>query len=187
MNFNNPQLRHHFLQYRQFLLVLTGFCIAITLSSCNTVTTNQYEATVQTTLTWQIQYHIDPTNDKVPRFEEFASKSLLTRNGEQPKQAIGPDEKGLWWPILPPRPTIDEVEQRQKPQEQASAPELLRTAKYQITFVQEQKTVTLPTNYDVYRQVVRTYRTQKPLQLTLGIGDRSVEKAETSDNSSQIN
>lgn len=179
MNFNNSQFRHHFLQYRQFLWLLTGFCIALALTSCNTVTTNQYEATVQTTLTWQVQYHIDPTNDKVPRFEEFASKSLLTRNGEQPKErVIGPDEKGLWWPILPPRPTIDEVEQRQKPQEQASAPELLRTAKYQITFLQEQRSVTLPTNYDVYRQVARTYRDQKPLQLTLGIGDRSVTKAE---------
>jgi len=179
MNFNNPQLRDHFLQYRQFFLMLTGFCIAMTLASCETVTTNQYEATVQTILTWQVQYRIDPTNDKMPRFEEFASSSLLTRNGEQPQErVIGPDEKGLWWPILPPRPTIDEVEQRQRPQEQASQPEILQTAKYQLSFLQEQRTVTLPTNYDVYRQVARTYRDQKPLQLTLGIGDRSVEKAE---------
>jgi hypothetical protein len=44
MNFNNPQLRDHFLQYRQFFLMLTGFCIAMTLASCETVTTNQYEA-----------------------------------------------------------------------------------------------------------------------------------------------
>lgn len=168
--------------------MLTGFCIAITLASCETVTTNQYEATVQTTLTWQVPYHIDPSNDKVPRFEEFATASLLTRNGEQPQgRFIGPDEQGLWWPILPPRPTIDEVEQRQRPQEQASPPELLRTAKYQISFLQEQRTVTLPTNYDVYRQVVRAYRLRKPLQLTLGIGDRSVEKAEFSENFPEVN
>ncbi|MGB5961902.1 MAG: hypothetical protein WBG73_14640 [Coleofasciculaceae cyanobacterium] len=176
---NNPKFRHHFLQYRQFFLMLTSFCIAITLASCNTVTTEQYEATVQTTLTWQVPYYVNPTNDKIPRFEEFASSSLVTRNGEQPPgRVIGPDEKGLWWPILPPRPTIDQVEQRQKPQEQAKPPELLQTAKYQISFVQEQRTVTLPTNYDVYRQVARAYRSQKPLQLTLGIGDRSVTKAE---------
>jgi len=81
---------------------------------------------------------------------------------------------------LPPRPSIDEVEQRQQPQEKASKPELLRTANYQITYKQDGQTVTLPTNYDVYRQVARAYRSRKPLQLTLGIGDRSVEKAELS-------
>ncbi len=155
--------------------------MAVAITSCNTVTTNQYEATAQTTLTWQVKYSINPTNDKLPRFEEFASTSLLSRNGEQPKDAvIGPDEKGLWWPALPPRPSIDEVEQRQQPQEKASKPELLRTANYQITYEQDGQTVTLPTNYDVYRQVARAYRSQKPLQLTLGIGDRSVEKAELS-------
>ncbi|MDP8964938.1 MAG: hypothetical protein M3O33_13355 [Cyanobacteriota bacterium] len=155
--------------------------MAVAITSCNTVTTNQYEATAQTTLTWQVKYSINPTNDKLPRFEEFASTSLLSRNGEQPKDAvIGPDEKGLWWPALPPRPSIDEVEQRQQPQEKASKPELLRTANYQITYKQDGQTVTLPTNYDVYRQVARAYRSQKPLQLTLGIGDRSVEKAELS-------
>jgi hypothetical protein len=155
--------------------------VAVAITSCNTVTTNQYEATAQTTLTWQVKYSINPTNDKLPRFEEFASTSLLSRNGEQPKDAvIGPDEKGLWWPALPPRPSIDEVEQRQQPQEKASKPELLRTANYQITYEQDGQTVTLPTNYDVYRQVARAYRSQKPLQLTLGIGDRSVEKAELS-------
>jgi len=155
--------------------------VAVAITSCNTVTTNQYEATAQTTLTWQVKYSINPTNDKLPRFEEFASTSLLSRNGEQPKDAvIGPDEKGLWWPALPPRPSIDEVEQRQQPQEKASKPELLRTANYQITYKQDGQTVTLPTNYDVYRQVARAYRSRKPLQLTLGIGDRSVEKAELS-------
>jgi len=71
--------------------------VAVAITSCNTVTTNQYEATAQTTLTWQVKYSINPTNDKLPRFEEFASTSLLSRNGEQPKDAvIGPDEKGLW-------------------------------------------------------------------------------------------
>lgn len=151
----------------------------IAVTSCSTVITNQYEATVQTTLTWQVKYNIDPTNDKMPRFEEFASKSLLTRNGEQPQdRVIGPDEQGLWWPILPPRPSIDEVEQRKLPQEQASPPELLRTAKYLIKYQSNGQTLTLPTNYDVYRQVVRAYPNQKPLELTLGINDSSVTKAE---------
>jgi hypothetical protein len=169
----------YFLQNRQLFSMMTSFCVAVALTSCNTVTTDQYEATAQTTLTWQVKYSIEPTNDKVPRFEEFASNTLLSRNGEQPKDAvIGPDEKGLWWPALPPRPSIDEVEQRQNPQEQAGKPELLRTAKYQISYKQDGQAVTLPTNYDVYRQVARSYRLRKPLQLTFGIGDRSVTQAE---------
>jgi len=149
--------------------------------SCDTVTTDQYEATAQTTLTWQVKYSMNPTTEKNPRFEEFASNSLLNRNGEKPKDAvIGPDQKGFWWSALPPRPSIDEVEQRQKPQEKPSQPELLRSVKYQITYKQGGQTVTLPTNYDVYRQVARAYPSRKPLQLTLGINDASVEKAELS-------
>jgi hypothetical protein len=143
------------------------------------VTTNQYEATALTTLTWQVKYSIDSADDKHPRFEEFASNSLLNRNGEQPKDAvIGPDDQGLWWSALPPRPSIDEVEQRLKPQEKANKPEVLRTVKYQITYQQDGQSVTLPTNYDVYRQVARGYRSRKPLQLTLGINNASVTKAE---------
>ncbi len=36
----------------------------------------------------------------------------------------------------------------------------------------------LPTNYEVYRQVVKAYAQKTPLQLTLGVNDNSVEKAE---------
>ncbi|QFS51829.1 hypothetical protein GXM_09323 [Nostoc sphaeroides CCNUC1] len=37
---------------------------------------------------------------------------------------------------------------------------------------------TLPTNYEVYRQVVKAYPERTPLELTLGVNDNSVEKAE---------
>ena len=183
MNLNVLNFRQScFLGHRQLFSILTGLCIAVTLTSCSTVTTDQYEATALTTLTWQVKYSIDPVNDKQPRFEEFASNSLLNRNGEEPKDAvIGPDDKGLWWSALPPRPSIDEVEQRAKPPDKPSQPELLRTVKYQLTYKQDGQTVTLPTNYDVYRQVARAYPSRKPLQLTLGINDRSVEKAEFAD------
>ena len=153
--------------------------MTVVLTSCDTVTTNQYEATALTTLTWQVKYSTDPVNDKQPRFEEFASNSLLNNNGEQPKNGVlGPDDKGLWWPALPPRPSIDEVEQRQKHGEQPNQPELLRTVKYEMTYQQDGQRVTLPTNYDVYRQVARAYPSRKPLQLTLGINNASVTKAE---------
>ena len=153
--------------------------MAVTLSGCDTVTTNQYEATALTTMTWQVQYSTSPGNEKQPRFEEFASNSLLNRNGEKPKEAvIGPDDKGLWWSALPPRPSIDEVEQRQKSGEEPSKPEILRNVKYEMTYQQDGQTVTLPTNYDVYRQVARAYPSRKPLQLTLGVNNASVTKAE---------
>ena len=164
--------------HRHLFSLLISVCLTVALTSCDAVTTKQYEATALTTLTWQVKYSIDPVNDKDPRFEEFASNSLLNRNGEKPIGAILEDDKGLWWPILPPRPRIDEVEQRQQPQEEPSSPELLRSVKYQITYQQNGKKVTLPTNYDVYRQVARVYSSRKPLRLTLGINNASVTKAE---------
>lgn len=158
---------------------IVGGVIAIVLTSCSSVTTDQYEATAQTTYTWQVKYSLNPTSDKLPRFETFASTSLLNRNGLKPEGAVtGPDDRGLWWTALPPRPTVDEVEQRQRPQEKATTPELLKTVEYQISFGLGNEKRTLPTNYQVYRQVVKAYPQRIPLQLTLGINDNSVEKAD---------
>jgi len=38
-------------------------------------------------LTWQVKYSLNPTSDKLPRFETFASTSLLNRNGLKPEGA----------------------------------------------------------------------------------------------------
>lgn len=155
---------------------ITGSVIAITLTSCS-VTTDQYEAT-QTTYTWQVKHSLNSTSDKLPRFETFASTSLLNRNGLKPEGAVTePDEWGLWWTALPPRPTVD-VEQRQRPQEKATTPELLKAVEYQISFELGNEKRTLLTNHQVYRQVVKAYPQRIPLQLTLGVNDNSVEKAE---------
>jgi hypothetical protein len=62
--------------------------------------------------------------------------------------------------------------------EQASTPELIKSVEYQLSYRQGDRQVTLPTNYQVYRQVVKAYPTRTPLQLTLGVTDKSVEKAE---------
>lgn len=165
-------------QRRQILAIMTGFFLSAVLTGCNTVTTTQYEATAQTTMTWAVRYFTDPSR-KQERIETFASTSLINRNGEKPEDAvIGPDEKELWWPALPPRPTLDEIEQRQQPAEQFSNPEVLRTVEYQLTYHNGSETVTLPTNYDVYREVTKVYGSQQPLQLTLGVGDGSITKAE---------
>jgi hypothetical protein len=157
------------------MVVLTAF----TLTSCSTLTTAQYEATALTTYTWRVKDTNDLTNEPSPQFETFATRSLLNRNGLKPEGAVtGPDDRGLWWPALPPRPSVDEVEQRHKPQQKLSKPELLKTVEYNMTYTVGSQQRTLPTNYDVYREVVKAYPSRTPLQLTLGVNDNSVEKAE---------
>ena len=150
------------------------------LASCGTTTVQQYEAMAITTLTWQVNYTNDPQEDKRGRFEEFASSSLTNDNGQKPEGKVtGPDDKGLWWPLIPPKPTVDQIENSQKrPYEKPSKPELLPIVKYYIKYQQDGQTIHLPTNYSVYRQVVKAYPEGIPLKLTMGINNGSVEKAE---------
>ncbi|WDD36220.1 hypothetical protein PQG02_31585 (plasmid) [Nostoc sp. UHCC 0926] len=153
--------------------------MALTLTSCSTTTAEQYEATALTSYTWQVKYGNNLTSQPQPRIETFANTSMLNRNGLKPPGAVvGPDDQGLWWPTLPPRPSIDEVEQRKRPQEEAGKPELVKDVKYNLTYGVGNTQQTLPTNYDVYRQVVKAYPQRTPLELTLGVNDNSVEKAE---------
>lgn len=167
-------------QWFSRVVVIGGVILsAITLNSCSNVTTEQYFAEAKTAYTWQVKYSLNPTSDKLPRFETFISTSLVNRNGIKPVgSVVGPDDQGLWWPRLPPRPTVDQVEQRKRPGEQATAPQLLKSVDYQLTYQIGDRTSTLPTNYQVYRQVVKAYPQKIPLQLTLGLNDKSVEKAE---------
>ena len=163
----------------QKLIFLLPVVVVLTaLSGCSTLTTNQYEATALTSYTWQVKYANDLANETSPRFETFAKTELLNRNGNKPLQAVtGPDDRGLWWPSLPPRPTVDEVFERKHGLE-ASKPELLKSVEYKLTYGVGEQQRTLPTNYQVYRRVVKAYPLRTPLQLTLGIGDNSVENAE---------
>ncbi len=162
------------------LRLWAGTILAITVAGCNTVTAQRYEATALTTYTWQVEYSINPAGDKMPRRESFGSTFLLNRNGEKPEGATaGPDDKGLWWPALPPRPTVDDIEKRlQKPLEKAGSPQLQKTVEYKLSYQEGLQTVTLPTNYQVYRQAIKANASGTPLELTLGVNDGSVEKAE---------
>ncbi|MDJ0747288.1 MAG: hypothetical protein QNJ32_28660 [Xenococcaceae cyanobacterium MO_167.B27] len=163
----------------KLFLIIISFLFVTLIPSCGTQTINTYQATAETTLTWQVNYTNDPTEGKRGRFEEFAEVSLTNLNGQKPEAGVFQDDKGLWWPKNPPKPTLDEIEARQqKSYEQASQPELLRQVKYYITYQQNGQTITLPTNYAVYRQVVKAYPQKIPLRLTMGINNGSVEKAE---------
>ena len=168
--------------YRQLpklLLIIISFFIVTFIPSCGTQTIDSYQATAETTLTWQVKYTNDPTEDKRGRFAEFASVSLVNRNGKKPEAGVYQDDQGLWWAKVPPKPSVDEIEARRKRlYEKIGKPELLREVKYHITYQQNGQTITLPTNYSVYRQVVKAYPQKIPLRLTMGINNGSVEKAE---------
>ncbi|MCD8486835.1 MAG: hypothetical protein LRZ84_08870 [Desertifilum sp.] len=164
---------------KHFPSSLAGLVLVTCLSACDTVTTTQYEATALTTYTWQVEYATSLSSSKSSRFENFTSTSLLNRNGIQPEMAVtGPDDRGLWWPALPPRPTVDEVEAKTQANEMARTPELIKSVYYEISFQANNQTQTLPTNYEVYREVVKAYPNQIPLELVLGLNNQSVEKAE---------
>ena len=167
------------MQKLRFLTLIMTALTALTLNSCSTAKTEQYEATALTSYTWQVKYANNLTSQPQPRIETFANTSVVNRNGvKSPGAVVGPDDQGLWWPTLPPRPSVDEVEQRKKSQEEAGKPELSKDVKYKLTYGVGNTQNTLPTNYDVYRQVVKAYPQKTPLELTLGVNGNSVEKAE---------
>ena len=156
-----------------------GMVVAI--AACEPVTTNfsttNYTATANVTYTWQVRYNQangqDRPNDT--RLEQFASVSLENQNGVRPGLAVtGPDESGLWWPALPPKPTVDDIEARQQENEQADTPELIKSVDYTLTVDQAGQQRTLPTSYKVYRQAVKAHGDQRPLEVILGPQDGSV-------------
>jgi len=162
--------------------------IALSVGGCTQVSTNAFEATADfeataaTTYTWQVEYlprsvSQDRPNDR--RLERFESTRVVNVNGIKPDASgSGPDAKGLWWPVLPPEPTVDEMEDRQRKGETPRPPEVIKGIEYQITFNQGGESKTLPTDYDVYRQAVKAFDKDRPLALTLGPKDQSVLKAE---------
>jgi hypothetical protein len=164
---------------RYSLCAMLSASVALTLAGCDTMLTDQYDATAQVSYTWQVQYSPNLGGDRPPRIQRFASTTLVNHNGIQPDDAVtGPDDRGLWWPALPTRPTVDQIEARQRNDEEMSTPELIKSEEYLFTYTEGGQTKTLPANYQVYRQAVLAYADKRPLELTLGVEERSVIKAE---------
>lgn len=176
-------------RYQPRWLALPATCAVMVLAiGCNQVSTNAYEATADfeataaTTYVWQVEYlprtiGQDRPNDR--RLERFESTTVTNVNGIRPEAAgSGPDSKGLWWPVLPPEPTVDDIEDRRRNAETPRPPEIIKAIDYKITFNQAGETKTLPTDYDVYREAVKAFERDRPLELTLGPQDASVLKAE---------
>uniref|UniRef100_A0A8J7DEM5 Uncharacterized protein n=1 Tax=Desmonostoc muscorum LEGE 12446 TaxID=1828758 RepID=A0A8J7DEM5_DESMC len=115
----------------RFLPSIITALTALTLTSCSTTTAEQYETTALTSYSWLVLYSNNLTSEPRLRIETFATTSVLNRNGVKPPgEVIGPDVRGLWWPTLPPRPSVDEVEQRKKSPEEAGKPELVKDVKF---------------------------------------------------------
>lgn len=160
--------------------ILTGLMSAglvITLSSCTSDIVEQYEATALTQYVWQVDYTLINAEDRrPPRQERFATTTLLNRNGEPPDEEsiTGPDDQGLWWPPLPPRPTVDEMEAQQKQGERIGTPELIKNVEYSFEYELGGQVKTYATNYSVYRQVVKSLPTQQPLEVVISPDERAV-------------
>lgn len=73
---------------KPIFLIFAVILSAIALTSCSTLTADQYEATALTTYTWQIKYANSLASDQLPRLETFAKMSLLNRNGLKPEGAV---------------------------------------------------------------------------------------------------
>lgn len=165
-------------QLNPITLLAASMSLAFMITGCGTQQSQEYEATAVATSTWRVNYSPDPMEDKRGRYHKFESVSLTNRNGKKPEGAVYQDDKGIWWPKNPPKPSVDEVEAaRKKPYEKIGNPELLRQVKYRVKFQQDGETVNLPTNYEVYRQVVKAYPNQTPLTFTMGLNNGSVQKA----------
>lgn len=162
------------------VLALTSLSLGFLLTSCANVVTTDYEATATVIYTWQVEYMPNPEKPVRNRRERFATVSLVNRNGERPIDAVsGPDDKGLWWPAIPPRPTVDQIEEEQRSSDEVvGTPQLIKDVKYAITYTDQGRQVTLPTNHSVYRQVVKAYPEQQPLELTVAGNENFVTKAE---------
>lgn len=159
-------------------LVSASMSMVVLFSGCGSQQSANYEATANASITWRVPYYeSDRANDKRPRYEEFESVALLNVNGEKPEGAVRQDDKGIWWPKEPPRPTVDEIEGgKKKPYEKIGTPEALRQVEYRVKYNQDGERINLPTNHDVYRQVVKAYP-DTPLTFTMGVNNGSVLKA----------
>lgn len=161
------------------LVILVG---AVALGGCETTTTDQYQASAVVTYTWLVDYTPQAAQggaDRAPRVEEFASTSLENMNGQEPPGAVsGPDEQGLWWPSTPPKPTVDELEERMRGQERTARPRLQKNVEYRVIVrLPGQDNRIFPTRYEVYRQVVKAYEDRVPLTFVMDPTDSYITQA----------
>lgn len=122
-------------------------------------------AIADATQTWEVQYYISKVSGGLndSRFLPFQSNTLTNVNGEKPSGAAsGPDDNGVWWAALPPRPTADEVDQYRQSGEFQDPPLLQRSVKYQLRC----ENGTLLTDAQTYREASRAFRAGQAVQVS---------------------
>lgn len=176
----------------QSALMMTGIGLVAVLASCedisttnlqDVVTTDTYEATAVTIYTWQAEYRpqgVTPDRPNEGRLETFESSYRVNTNGQPVAGNVGDaDEQGLWWPALPPKPTVDDLEARLKRREEFAEPQIAQSVKYTLAFEDVGgEMVTLETQYPVYREAVKAHEAGRSLKLTLGREEAYVRAAE---------
>lgn len=167
---------------QNLLGLATGLGCVIAIAGCGEVVTDDFQAMAVTTYTWRAEYTpagVTQDRPREGRIEEFETNSLVNMNGEPTVEPTGEqDSNGIWWPALPPKPSVDELEARLKDGEQYAEPLIDKSIEYTLTFDQQGQSATLPTNDTVYRRAVQAYERDRPLKLSLGPQDGSVQKAE---------
>jgi hypothetical protein len=150
----------------------------LTLTSCNSnneiISTTQCQTAIAiATQTWEVEYYISKTSGgfNTRRTQPFQSNTLTNVNGVKPIDAVtGPDDEGVWWAALPPRPTADEVDQNRQVGEQRDSPLLQRSVKYQLRCQEK----TLLTDALTYREASRAIRSGQTVNVSY-IGNRALK------------
>jgi len=142
----------------QTLIGLATWAAVLPLSSCSLIPQARcLSAVAIATQTWEVNYYINKTSGgfNTQRIRAFQSNILTNLNGEKPIDAVsGPDDNGVWWGAIPPRPTADEVDQRRELQEFNDPPQLQRSVDYQLRCEDR----TLSTDAPSYREAARAIR-----------------------------
>lgn len=130
------------------------------------------------TQTWEVNYYINKTSGglNTQRKQAFQRNTLTNLNGEKPVDGVSSDDNGIWWAALPPRPTVDEMDQHRQLQEQNDPPLLQRSVDYQLRCEDR----TLKTDALTYREAARTIRAGQTVHVSY-VSDRAlnIEAQET--------
>ncbi len=144
--------------------------ICLTLSSCtgkNSLIpkTRCHTAVAIATQTWEVEYYINKTSGglNTQRIQAFQGNTITNTNGEKPTDAVsGPDDNGIWWGAIPPRPSADEVDQQRQSQEHNDPPMLQRSGEYQLRCEKGMLFTDAPT----YREAARSIRAGQAVQVS---------------------
>ncbi|MEM9155382.1 MAG: DUF1565 domain-containing protein [Cyanobacteria bacterium P01_F01_bin.33] len=126
-------------------------------------------AIARRTQRWQVRYVIDrTTRDTQPadRVVTFASRTLVTQNGQPSAEAEAIQLDGDWWPSMPPRPDFQEIEGVRRSLERADMPRIDRQAEFFLACDAGE----LSASERVYRKALTALQQGQTVRATHGLG-----------------